>query len=232
VIEEDEEQMLHRVFGFGDLTAGQIMMPRTEMIALPVRAQRADLVARLSHTSHPVLPVYRTHLDDIAGVVRVRDLFSAIAGPDDAIDLTPLLREPLTVPDTVKADDLLTEMRARRTSLAIVIDEYGGTAGVVTFERLMERIVGEIGADGIGNASSITVLTDGSALIDGLALVTDVNAQFGLSIDEDLYDSLGGFVLGRLGRRPRLGDSVDIGGRRIRVEALDGLRVARVLLTR
>jgi CBS domain containing-hemolysin-like protein len=136
------------------------------------------------------------------------------------------------VPDTLKADDLLTDMRARRTSLAIVIDEHGGTAGMVTFERLMERIVGEIGADDAGAVSSITVLTDGSALIDGLALVTDVNAQFGLSIDEDLYDSLGGFVLGRLGRRPRLGDCVEIDGRRIRVEALDGLRVARVLLTR
>jgi putative hemolysin len=232
VIEEDEEQMLHRVFGFGDLTAGQIMMPRTEMTALPVRATRADLVERLSQASHPVLPVYRAQLDDIAGVVRVRDLFRAIAGPDEQIDLTPLLREPLTVPDTVKADDLLTDMRARRTSLAIVIDEYGGTAGMVTFERLMERIVGEVGADGAGDVSSITVLTDGSALIDGLALATDVNAQFGLSIDEDLYDTLGGFVLGRLGRRPRLGDSVDIDGRRIRVEALDGLRVARVLLTK
>jgi CBS domain containing-hemolysin-like protein len=232
VIEEDEEQMLHRVFAFGDLTAGQVMLPRTEMTALPVQATRADLMERLSQVSQPVLPAYRANLDDIVGVVRVRDLFRALAGTQDAIDLTPLLRDPLTVPDTLKADDLLTDMRARRTSLAIVIDEHGGTAGMVTFERLMERIVGEIGGDDAGAVSSITVLTDGSALIDGLALVTDVNAQFGLSIDEDLYDSLGGFVLGRLGRRPRLGDSVEIDGRRIRVEALDGLRVARVLLTR
>jgi len=232
VIEEDEEQMLHRVFAFGDLTAGQVMLPRTEMTALPVQATRADLVDRLSQVSQPVLPAYRANLDDIVGVVRVRDLFRALAGTHDAIDLTPLLREPLNVPDTLKADDLLTDMRARRTSLAVVIDEHGGTAGMVTFERLMERIVGEIGGDDAGAVSSITVLTDGSALIDGLALVTDVNAQFGLSIDEDLYDSLGGFVLGRLGRRPRLGDCVEIDGRRIRVEALDGLRVARVLLTR
>jgi putative hemolysin len=232
VLEEDEEQMLHRVFGFGDLTAGQVMLPRTEMTALPVQGPRADLVDRLSQASQPVLPVYRAQLDDIVGVVRVRDLFRALAGTGDTIDLTPLLHDPLTVPDTIKADDLLTAMRARRTSLAIVIDEYGGTAGSVTFERLMERIVGEIGADGDGGVSSITVLTDGSALVDGLALATDVNVQFGLSIDEDLYDTIGGFVLGRLGRRPRLGDSVDIDGRRIRVEALDGLRVARVLLTR
>jgi CBS domain containing-hemolysin-like protein len=231
VIEEEEEQMLHRVFGFGDLTAGQVMLPRTEMIALPVHVSRKDLLERLSRATQLVIPVYGAHLDDILGLVRMRDLLDVVAGSAESIDLTSMLHEPLTVPETLKADDLLTDMRKRRTPLAIVIDEYGGTAGLVTFERLMERIVGEIGsADGSGT-SAITVLTDGSALIDGLALTTDVNVQFGLDIDEDLYDTIGGYVLGRLGRRPRLGDVVEVGGRKIRVEALDGLRVARVLLS-
>ena len=231
VIEEEEEQMLHRVFGFGDLTAGQVMLPRTEMLALPVRIARTELLERLSQATQLVIPVYGAHLDDIAGLVRMKDLLGILAGTDETVDLTPMLHEPLTVPDTLKADDLLTDMRKRRTPLAIVIDEYGGTAGMVTFERLMERIVGEIGTAGDGGTSAITVLTDGSALIDGLALTTDVNVQFGLQIDEDLYDTLGGYVLGRLGRRPRLGDVVEVGGRKIRVEALDGLRVARVLVS-
>jgi CBS domain containing-hemolysin-like protein len=231
VIEEEEEQMLHRVFGFGDLTAGQVMLPRTEMMALPVRISRKDLLARLAEATQLVIPVYGAHLDDILGQVRMRDLLGVLAGSDQTSDLTPMLHEPLTVPDTLKADDLLTDMRKRRTPLAIVIDEYGGTAGMVTFERLMERIVGEIGTAGDGGASVITVLTDGSALIDGLALTTDVNVQFGLQIDEALYDTIGGYVLGRLGRRPRLGDVVEVGGRKIRVEALDGLRVARVLVS-
>jgi CBS domain containing-hemolysin-like protein len=231
VIEEEEEQMLHRVFGFGDLTAGQIMLPRTEMMALPVRVARADLLDRLSRATQLVLPVYGADLDDIVGLIRMRDLLPLVAGTEERVDLGAMLHEPLTVPDTLKADDLLTEMRKRRTPLAIVIDEYGGTAGMVAFERLMERIVGEIGsADGTGS-SAITVLTDGSALIDGLALTTDVNVQFGLQIDEDLYDTIGGYVLGRLGRRPRLGDRVEVAGRKVRVEALDGLRVARVLLS-
>jgi len=231
VLEEEEEQMLHRVFGFSDLTAGQVMLPRTEMIALPVRVTRDDLVSRLSQATQLVIPVYGAHLDDILGQVRMRDLLVAVAGGAGEIDLTPMLHDPLTVPETLKADDLLTDMRKRRTPLAIVIDEYGGTAGMVTFERLMERIVGEIGpADG-GGTPSISVLTDGSAMIDGLALTTDLNVQFGLQIDEDSYDTIGGFVLGRLGRRPRLGDVVEVGGRRIRVEALDGLRVARVRLS-
>ena len=231
VIEEEEEQMLHRVFGFGDLTAGQVMLPRTEMLALPVRIARKDLLERLSQATQLVIPVYGAGLDDIVGQVRMRDLLGVVAGSADSVDLTPMLHEPLTVPETLKADDLLTDMRKRRTPLAIVIDEYGGTAGMVTFERLMERIVGEIGSADEGGTSAITVLTDGSALIDGLALTTDVNVQFGLRIDEDLYDTIGGYVLGRLGRRPRLGDTVEVGGRKIRVEALDGLRVARVLLS-
>jgi CBS domain containing-hemolysin-like protein len=224
--------MLHRVFGFGDLTAGQVMLPRTEMPALPLRGSREDLLGRLSGPSLPVLPVYRDQLDDIVGVVRLRNLFPVIASAAPAYDLSSAVEEPLTVPETIKADDLLTEMRKRRTGLAIVIDEYGGTAGVVTFERLMERIVGEIGSESGDKVSSITVLTDGSAMIDGLALTTDVNVQFGMSIDEDLYDTIGGYVLGRLGRRPRLGDTVECDSRRIRVEALDGLRVARVLLSK
>jgi CBS domain containing-hemolysin-like protein len=231
VIEEEEEQMLHRVFGFGDLTAGQVMLPRTEMLALPVRIARKDLLERLSQATQLVIPVYGAGLDDIVGQARMRDLLGVVAGSADSVDLTPMLHEPLTVPETLKADDLLTDMRKRRTPLAIVIDEYGGTAGMVTFERLMERIVGEIGSADEGGTSAITVLTDGSALIDGLALTTDVNVQFGLRIDEDLYDTIGGYVLGRLGRRPRLGDTVEVGGRKIRVEALDGLRVARVLLS-
>lgn len=230
VLEEDEEQMLHRVFAFGDLTAGQVMLPRTEMTALPIRSPFQEIIDRAVRSTHPMLPVYRSNLDDIVGVLQMRDLLRARPEPGGDVDLTPLVHDALTVPETLKADDLLNEMRRRRTSVAVVIDEHGGTAGIVTFERLMERIVGEIGSDTDGEARSITVLTDGSALLDGLALTTDVNVRFGLHIDEDAYNTIGGFVLGQLGRRPRLGDWIEVEGRRIRVDALDGLRVARVLL--
>jgi CBS domain containing-hemolysin-like protein len=140
-----------------------------------------------------------------------------------------LARDAMIVPETMRADILLGEMRARQTPIAIVIDEYGGTAGLVTFAGLMERIVGELGG---GSGPRITVLADGSALVDGLALVTDINVQFGLRIDEDAYNTLGGYVLGRLGRRARLGDRMEVDGRTLRVEALDGLRVARVFISK
>jgi putative hemolysin len=131
----------------------------------------------------------------------------------------------------MNADDVLNEMRNHRTHHAVVIDEYGGTAGLVTFAGLMERIVGEVGSDFGPAESRISPLPDGSALLDGLALTPDVNERFGLHIDESTYHTIGGYVLGRLGRRARLGDKVDADGRVLRVEALDGLRVARVLLS-
>jgi CBS domain containing-hemolysin-like protein len=228
VIEEDEEQMLHRVFGFADLTAGQVMVPRTEMVALAVTATPEQLVQALGQGGHDRFPVYRRDLDDIVGVLQLSDLVGPILR-GEGFDLAAFTREALTVPETMPADTLLNEMRARTTPVAIVIDEYGGTAGLVTFAGLMERIVGGIGEE---PGHRITVLADGSALVDGLALVTDVNAQFGLHIDEDEYNTLGGYVLGRLGRRARVGDRFDVERRTMRVDALDGLRVARVFVSR
>ena len=232
VLEEDEEQMLHRVFDFSDRTAGQLMEPRTEMPALPTSAtlqQVVDVVARGRRTS---VPVYRDDVDDIIGVLQVTDLVRALASGPGPFALGGLVREQLTVPETMKADDLLRAMRRHRTQQAIVIDEYGGTAGLVTFEGLMERIVGEPG-EGFGPAArQILVLPDGSADVDGLSLVADVNAQFGLAIDEDTYTTIGGYVLGRLGRRPGVGDTVEAGRRVLSVDVLDGLRISRVRISR
>ena len=120
-------------------------------------------------------------------------------------------------------------MRRRGVREALVIDEHGGTAGMVTFESLMERIVGEL--SGTGGPARINVLPDGSAEIDGLVLASEVNLQFGLHIDQDTYTTVGGYVLGQLGRRPRIGDVVAVEGRTMRVDALDGIRVARVWLS-
>jgi len=230
VLEEDEEQMLHRVFGFGDLTAGQVMLPRTEMATIGVEASLEEVTELVSRVPHLWIPVYRGSPDDIVGVIYVKDLFPVLIERPAGFRLHGLLREPLTVPETMNADDVLNEMRRKRTHHAIVIDEYGGTAGLVTFTGLMERIVGEVSGELGPEGSSITLLPDGSALVDGLALTQDVNERFGLHIDEEVYNTLGGYVLGRLGRRPRLGDKIAVEGRTLRVEALDGLRVARVLL--
>jgi CBS domain containing-hemolysin-like protein len=228
VLEEEEEQMLHRVFHFNEFTAAEMMVPRTEMPAVRADApigEVVDLVWRGRHTS---LPVYRGELDDIVGIMLVPDLVRALASFPPNFNLAAIAREALTVPETMKADELLRQMRRHRTHQAIVIDEYGGTAGIVTFERVMERIVGELGGDFGTAALPIRQLPDRSFEIDGLALVTDINERFGLQIDEETYTTIGGYMLGRLGRRPAIGDTVEVEGKTLRVEAVDGLRVSRV----
>ena len=157
------------------------------------------------------------------------DLLKAVerGGP---INAAALAREALAVPETLPANEVLGEMRRRGVREALVIDEYGGTAGLVTFESLMERIVGDLGSTTTGSLR-VNVLADGSAEIDGLVLAADVNEQFNLHIDQNTYTTIGGYMLGRLGRRPQIGDVVDVEGRRLRVDALDGIRIARVWLS-
>src|SRR3954464_12558606 len=230
VLEEQEEQMLHRVFGFADLTAGQVMIPRTELIAVAADTPLRDLMRKIGQSEPTRLPVYRDDLDDVMGMLHVADLVKALASGSTELSAGALAREVLTVPVTLGANDLLAEMRRRRGREALVIDEHGGTAGLVTFESLMERIIGEIPGE-MGAQTRTIVRPDGSADIDGLALVSDTNQQFGLHIDEDTYTTIGGYVLGRLGRRARVGDVIDVEGRKMRVEALDGLRVAKVWLS-
>ena len=222
VLEEHEEQMLHRVFGFADLAAGQVMVPRTELVAVPADLTGEELLHTIGRAGYSTLPVYRDNLDNITGMLHAIDVVKAMAAGQRDISAGALARETLNVPETMAADDLLASLRKRGVREAVVIDEYGGTAGLVTFEWLMERIVGAAGAAGS------TVHPDGSAELDGLTLVGDVNEQFGLHIDEETYTTLGGYVLGCIGRRARLGDTVDVEGRRMRVIALDGLRVAKV----
>jgi len=230
VLEEHEEQMLHRVFGFADLTAGQVMIPRTELDAVSADTPRDEILTHFAHGSYTRLPVYGRDLDDVVGMLHVTDVLKALT-EGAQVNAGTLVRDAVTVPETLGADDLLGEMRRRHVREAIVIDEYGGTAGLVTFEGLMERIVGDIPGES-ARSSRIVVRPDGSADIDGLALVRDVNDQFGMHIDDETYNSVGGYVLGCLGRDARVGDVLKVEGRRMRVTALDGLRVARVWLSK
>jgi len=230
VLEEGEEQMLHRVFGFADLTAGQVMVPRTEMVAVATNTPRDAILELLAGSGHTRVPVYRSSMDDIAGILYVTDLLKPL-DRGGAINAGALAREALMVPETLPADEVLAEMRRRNVREALVIDEYGGTAGLVTFASLMERIVGDLNT-AAGGSPRINTLADGSAEIDGLVLVSDVNGQFDLHIDQDTYTTVGGYVLGQLGRRPQLGDTVAVDSRTLRVDALDGIRVARVWLSK
>jgi putative hemolysin len=235
-VEESEARIASRAFEFGELTAGELMTPRTEIEGVPVTATLTQLVAAAASTTHSRLVVYEQSLDDVLGALYVRDLFRVLDRPADTVTVQTLLRPVLVVPETKHADDLLDEMRAARRQLALVIDEYGGTAGIVTLENLVEALVGRIEDETpIGTIASppVTMDTDGSWILDGLTRLEELEEIAEVKLPDELHeqvDTLGGLVMASLGRIPEVGDEVVVSGRGFRVEQLDGRRVDAVRL--
>jgi CBS domain containing-hemolysin-like protein len=232
VLEVSERDMLDNVFNFGDLTTHEVMVPRTEMIALPVDAPLEDLIQLAIKYPHTKYPVYEGDIDHIVGIAHVTDLVRVQHHERRAATVRGLVREAHVVPDTLRVGDLLQQFRAKRQHMAIVLDEYGGTAGLVTLDDLISQIVGDVADPFDKSGPDIQRLPNDAALIDGLTQIVAVNDTLGLNLHDEHYDTIAGFVLGRLGRMARVGDTVDEDGVRLRVEALDGLRIARVSLTR
>lgn len=231
ILDPEVEEMLIRVFEFSRLAARQVMVPRTEIVAVPAEISLRELLSFTARERHTRLPVYEETIDNIVGIIYMRDILHQRERLEAAnFDVHDLMRDPLTEPESIRIDDLLLRMRQQRIHMAIIIDEFGGTAGLVTLEDLLERIVGEVHDEFEPAATEIEILPDGSALIDGLMLIDDVNNRFGTQLDDRSYDTIGGYVFGELGRRPALGDEIGAEGRILRVEALDGLRIARIHL--
>jgi putative hemolysin len=230
VIEDSEREMLHAVFDFGGLTAHEVMIPRTEVIAIEAEAPVEALMQLATQHWMSQFPVFEGDLDHIIGLAHVKDLVRAQRSPRRVASVRGLMREALFVPATIRLDALLQEFRAKHEHLAIALDEYGGTAGLVTLADVVAEIVGEVRDPFDKSAPEIQRLPDGSALVDGLLQIDEINEHFGLDLRDDHYDTIAGFVLGRLGRMAQVGDTVEAGGVRLRVEALDGKRIARLSL--
>ena len=179
--------------------------------------------------------MYEKTIDNVIGILSTKDLLGLAARrarpPFGDVSLRRLIRPPLVVPQGAPVIEVLARMKAARQPMAVVLDEFGGTAGILTLKDLVSRLLGDVGDEYTPATQDVQRLPDGTILADGLALVEDVNAQLGTRFDASEVDSLGGLVFSRLGRRPRVGDVDDLeGGYRARVERLDGLRVARVRL--
>jgi len=233
VVEAEESEMLHAIFDFGDMVVRQVMIPRTEVIGVEADTPLQEMIDLVTQSTYTKFPVYEESLDQIVGIAHVKDLLHAMHTPkQENITARSIAREPLFVPETVSVSALLTYFRANRQHIAIVMDEYGGTAGIVTLEDLLEEIVGEVSDPFDLDAPEFQTLADGSFLIDGLSLIEEVNEQIGVQLQDPNYDTIAGFVLGKLGRMARIGDSVEGDCVRVRVNEMDGLRIARVSLSR
>ena len=237
VLEAEEEQMISAVIEMGERRVHEIMVPRTDMTALPVTATIDEAIDTFIREGHSRIPVYQRAIDEIVGVLYAKDLLPFLKGGQKP-DLRKLLRAPLFVPESMLIDDLLHKIQGRKVHLAIVLDEYGGTAGMVTIEDLLEEIVGDI-QDEYDTEEPLTVrISDDEARIDGRASVDDLGELFDVDLgsleDADEYDTVGGLIYHRIGGVPRPGDRVELTEQNLTltVEVTDGRRVGKVLAVR
>ena len=236
ILEAEEEQMIHAVIELGDQRVHEVMVPRIDMVTLPGTATFEDAINTVVDEGHSRIPVYEESIDEIVGILYAKDLLPFLkAGAPERPSLRSLLRTPVLVPESMTVDDLLHELQRRKVHLAIVLDEYGGTAGLVTIEDLLEEIVGEIQDEYDVEEPLIVRLSDDEARVDGRADVDDLSELFDTAIaleDEDEYDTVGGLIYHRIGGVPKPGDQVAVDGLTLTVESTDGRRVGKVLVTR
>ena len=228
-IEHGEREMLYKVFDFADKEVHEVMVPRPEVVAIKVDLPPEDALAALLESPFTRYPVYRDSLDEIIGVLHVRDLFAALHDRGIAqVEIEHLLRPVYIVPETKDLGALLAEFRKQNQHMAVVVDEYGAMEGIVTLEDLLEEIVGEIEDEFDLPDESIERIDDTHVRIDGTFPIDDFNEQFKTEIEIEDYHTMAGYVFGQLGRAPEVGDEVTTDGVRLRVVEIEGSRIQRL----
>jgi CBS domain containing-hemolysin-like protein len=228
-LERQEQEMLYKVFDFADKEVSAVMVPRPEVVALSIEMPPEEALAAVIDSPYTRYPVYRESIDQVVGILHVRDLFSALNDRGlEAVRLDQILRPAHIVPETKDLAALLGEFRRTNQHMAIVVDEYGELEGIVTLEDLLEEIVGEIEDEFDLPDESIERLEDGRVRVHGTFPIDDFNEQFGVSLPIEDYHTIGGFVFGMLGRAPEPGDEVEHDGIRFKVLEVEGSRIERL----
>jgi putative hemolysin len=234
VLEAEEEQMISAVMSLSDSKLHEVMVPRIDIVAIDQEATFDDAVELVLTEGHSRTPLFKESVDHIVGILYAKDLLRIIAAGGPRPRLRDIMRPALFVPESQSVDDLLHELQRRRVHMAIVLDEYGGTAGLVTIEDLLEEIVGEI-QDEFDEEEPMKVLVrDGEAILDGRADIDQLGELVTPPVeleDDEEYDTVGGFVYHRIGRVPVVGDMVTVGPFSITVKKVAGRRVGKVLVT-
>jgi magnesium and cobalt exporter, CNNM family len=230
-LDESERVIVGNALNFADTLVRQVMVPRTEIVAVPEDLDLAGLIAIARQHRLSRFPVYRDDLDHIVGVVHVKDLVGV--DRSSKAKAHDIMRKVPAIPETLRLDQALAEFRRQRAQLAIVIDEYGGTAGLVTLEDVLEQLVGEVGDEFEKDAApSIKEEAPGIYLVNGLVSLTELRERLHLELTDEPYDTVGGMVFGRLGRVAQVSDAIEAEGYRFAVTAVDGRRVAQVRIQR
>ncbi len=228
--EPDEREMAANVLRLQRTAVREVMVPRVDVVAVAETAALPELLAAITGGGHSRLPVYRDSIDQVIGVLYAKDLLPLVGDAAGTVPLAALLRPVFAVPESMRLDELLRELRRRRVHLAVVADEYGGTAGIVTIEDVLEEIVGEIEDEYDAGEPLVERLTEGGLLADGRLSVADLEAALGLSLEHGDFETLAGLVHHHLGRLPEAGDRLDLEGLRIEVVEVEGNRLRQLRL--
>ena len=220
VLEESEEQLLHKVFDFAETEAKQVMVPRPDVVGLSAELTPAEALERALEAPYTRYPVYRESLDDLVGIVHIRNLYAADTGT-----VAELARPASMIPETKKLDELLADFRRTKSHMAVVVDEYGSLSGIVTLEDLLEEIVGEINDEFDLPDREVVRLAPDRVRIEASYGIEDFNDRFEGGLPDEDYTSVGGFLFGELGRPARPGDVISHNGFRFTVREVDGARI-------
>lgn len=231
-VDESEKRMIRGVIQLEAKTAREIMVPRIDMVVAEISDSIIDVARVVTERGFSRIPVYRENIDDIAGIVYAKDLLRIVTNGGRQKDLASLMRPVFFIPESKRLDELLTEMQLKRVHMAIVVDEYGGTAGLVTIEDLIEEIVGEIEDEYDVAGPRTEIVSEDIALVDGAGSTDLLEELFGLKVESDDYDTIGGFVMHHLGRLPKPGDVVTHAGLNFEVLTVRGRRVGQVRIER
>ena len=234
VIEAEEQQMIGAVLELGEQRVHEVMVPRIDIKALPATTTLDEIIDMIVGEGHSRIPIYEESIDNVVGILYAKDLIPYLAKGEQP-DFRSILRTPLFVPESISVDDLLHNFQRGKVHIAIVLDEYGGTAGLVTIEDLIEEIVGESQDEYDVEEPMIVALSDDEARVDGRASVNDLTEHFGVELDDEdkeQYDTVGGLVYHEIGGVPNVGDKVEVDSLTLTVESTDGRRVGKVLVVR
>ena len=232
ILEAEEEQMIHAVIELGDRRLHEVMVPRPDIVALPASATIDEAVEVIVREGHSRIPVYEESIDEIVGILYAKDLLPILRDGAERPPLRSILRTPVFVPESMPIDDLLHELQRRKVHLAIVLDEYGGTAGLVTIEDLLEEIVGEIQDEYDTESPLIERVGADEAIVDGRISLDEVSDIFEVRLEDEETTTIGGLVQRRLGHIPQAGERVEIDGLRIEVLSVDRHRVRKLRIVK
>jgi CBS domain containing-hemolysin-like protein len=229
-IEEEERELIHSIFEFGDTVVREVMVPRPDMITLKVEATRDEALEKIVEAGYSRIPLYDGDTDNIVGVLYAKDLLKKMHESASPVKLASIARAPTFVPETKKVAELLREMQEQRVHMAIVVDEYGGTAGLVTIEDLLEEIVGEIVDEYDVEEPLVEPIDDDSIRVDAKMPIDEVNELLSVELPHEEWDTVGGLVFGLTGRVPVAGESVRYDSVEFVTERVAGRRVQKVVI--